>query len=503
MPYTVQVLTNKEFDKLPYKHIKDALGLADKEKNMAFVRETGVKEWDIATLRHEIDELVAKVSPHEEDGIRYKSFKKWWRRNIERPIEAIFQPKKFAGTGAGRAASIVTPILLGALTGGLGLGAGVGGAGAGTWGAGTGALYGGWSASKRGGDPLLGAAMGGLGGWGGARLGTGAVAGGTAADPGFLSKAGGIIKGGLVGTPATAAAGATPGIIGSGGNLLGMGAGTAGRVGVTGATGTTLKGSLAATQPTTIQFGGQTSNILGGMRGLTAATPAAIAPTVSAVSPSFWGGLAKGAGDWLKKPQNILGLGMTGASMLPKAPAFPEVDYDAMINELRSGTGVTALGQQAQAELQRIMSMSPEELYPVGTDSYYTAVLRQTREAYGRAQDALAQRYNMIDPNYQQSGEYQEMSRRLDTELANIESDYAATEEQRRFELARTAKYQAVQDALQVDDAVMREISGLTGLSAQQAATKYAAQLSDIEAIRQALSDVGGRLLTGGFTEQT
>ena len=70
--YTIKLLSNEEFDKLPYKHVKTSLGLADPKAGKAFVRATGVKDWDMATISHEVDELVAKVSPHEEDGIRYK-----------------------------------------------------------------------------------------------------------------------------------------------------------------------------------------------------------------------------------------------------------------------------------------------------------------------------------------------------------------------------------------------------------------------------------------------
>lgn len=70
--YTIKILKSEEFDKLPYKHAKTALGLADQKTGKAFVRHTGVKEWDMTTLSHEVDELVAKVSPHEIDGIRYK-----------------------------------------------------------------------------------------------------------------------------------------------------------------------------------------------------------------------------------------------------------------------------------------------------------------------------------------------------------------------------------------------------------------------------------------------
>lgn len=70
--YTIKILDSKDYDQLPYKKAKTSLGCADAKKGVAFVRKTGNKEWDMATLSHEVDELVAKISPHEEDGIRYK-----------------------------------------------------------------------------------------------------------------------------------------------------------------------------------------------------------------------------------------------------------------------------------------------------------------------------------------------------------------------------------------------------------------------------------------------
>ena len=71
--YTVKVLSPKDFDTLPYKHAKRSLGLADAKTGVAFVRDTGYNDITKATISHELDELVNKVSPHEEDGIRYKS----------------------------------------------------------------------------------------------------------------------------------------------------------------------------------------------------------------------------------------------------------------------------------------------------------------------------------------------------------------------------------------------------------------------------------------------
>jgi len=73
MGYEIRIVSNEEFDTLPYKGAKNSLGLADAENGIAYVRETGVRDLDQATIDHEFDELIAKISPHEEDGIRYKS----------------------------------------------------------------------------------------------------------------------------------------------------------------------------------------------------------------------------------------------------------------------------------------------------------------------------------------------------------------------------------------------------------------------------------------------
>jgi len=71
--YTVKILSEKEFDGLPYKHAKTSLGLADAKTGVAYVRDTGYNDITKHTIDHELDELIAKTSPHEEDGIRYKN----------------------------------------------------------------------------------------------------------------------------------------------------------------------------------------------------------------------------------------------------------------------------------------------------------------------------------------------------------------------------------------------------------------------------------------------
>lgn len=82
--YKIKVLSNEDYDNLPYKHAKTSLGCADPVSQTAYIRNTGVPAIDQSTMQHELEELLATVSPHEEDGIRYKK-----AMDIFRPLLAI------------------------------------------------------------------------------------------------------------------------------------------------------------------------------------------------------------------------------------------------------------------------------------------------------------------------------------------------------------------------------------------------------------------------------
>jgi len=106
--YTIYVLDDEEFDLLPVGRPKEALGMSDPEKKVAWIRRTNVREMDMGTINHEFDELMAKTSPHEIDGIRYKGFKDIIRTifNVvlpgvgsaiipeKRPAQPTFQPQQ-------------------------------------------------------------------------------------------------------------------------------------------------------------------------------------------------------------------------------------------------------------------------------------------------------------------------------------------------------------------------------------------------------------------------
>lgn len=189
MGYEIRIVSNEEFDTLPYKGAKNALGLADPRTNVAYVRSTGVRELDDNTINHEFDELMMRVSPHEEDGIRYKS-----------------------GGGLGK---ILGPVIGAVLSffGTPALGVPVGAAIAG----GTGAHSRNVKPEKYGentfGNIALDAGLGGLGAYAGGKLLTGAAGGWGAAGKGASlgSKIGGALKGAVGIGGKGAAAGASAG----------------------------------------------------------------------------------------------------------------------------------------------------------------------------------------------------------------------------------------------------------------------------------------------------
>ena len=74
---TVKFVDNETFDSLPYKNAGTSLGVADRNKGIAYVRDTG-NPMDIFTAYHELEHLKGEdweehASPSE-DGVYYKGF---------------------------------------------------------------------------------------------------------------------------------------------------------------------------------------------------------------------------------------------------------------------------------------------------------------------------------------------------------------------------------------------------------------------------------------------
>jgi len=186
--YEIRVLENEDFDELPYKKARSSLGLADAKTGVAYVRRTGINGLDATTIRHEFDELLQKVSPHEEDGIRYKSgasLGSWLGPVIGTAISVLS-----GGT--------LTPL-------GVAVGGGISG----------GTKYH-TQATKpeKYGSPTFGSVatstgMGALGSYAGGSLANAGISGFKAAGPGFMSKLGGTLSG-MTGGAIGAGPGAAP-----------------------------------------------------------------------------------------------------------------------------------------------------------------------------------------------------------------------------------------------------------------------------------------------------
>ena len=529
--FTVQVLTDKEFDSLPYKGIHDSMGIADPHKDMAFIRQSGVKEIDIGTLAHEVNHLIEKNGEHaDEYGIMHK--KGGVLRNIiPTLIGAVAAP--FTG-----GASLAIPALLGAASS-IGMN-----------------QYAQSKHPEQLGEPgTLGGILtqgitGAMSGYGGGSLAKGGIAGYSNAakeeDATFMSKAGGALKGAFVGTAPTAAGTGSAGLLGSGGKLLGSGslAPTGFQQGTTALSSSVLPAGEAAARAASvgnaIELANPAMSLLGGGIGNVAglnitpamsmagggvgnaagqalptlslsgmANPASFSGIAAPSSNLLGGGTAQAVQPAAKEaakafsfkdlitPNNVIGAGSLMGAAGASSPEFQMPDsVEQLRQKIQEGQGLSPLGQQAQSELQNILKSSPQELYPTANNEYYNAALRRTRESYAEAEKQLDAAYN--NAGMYGSGEHMAQKTKLKEELARTESGLYAQTEQRNFELARTEKYQAVQDALAVDKNTMDDLVGLTGLDVQTAAMLYGARVADVQAIREALGTVGMELLLKG-----
>ena len=203
--YKLAYLNDQEFEALSlvnprYVNTKDDFGFADMITNRIFVRKTGNSIVDQFVTNHEIEEILAKNSEHQDEfNIRHK---KGGALRTILPIAAAFVP-------------VVGPLLSAGLNIGLNQAAQA-------------------RHPEELGKPSIGSALvqgasGFLGGKAAGAVTEGAIKGGTAAAPGLLSKAAGIAggagKGAMgalgFGTPAPAATATTPGALYGAGTPVG------------------------------------------------------------------------------------------------------------------------------------------------------------------------------------------------------------------------------------------------------------------------------------------
>ena len=444
--------------------LEQGLGFANPKTKECYVKRTGVKEWDDETIMHEATELLAKHSDHEdEQNIRWKKSGQIIR-NVVSAIVAPFAPPVAAAMQLGhglyeqsKGRQTLGQTLLGTA------GAGIGGMMAAP------AAKAGVAASKAAGGGILGQTLSGLQ----------STLTGTSGAQKLLSAS--PLQG-----PVTAAQSAMgySNLSQVPQNLIGSAA----------ATSALKAGTSGVSQATRNPFASQ---VLSSPTASTAPAASTGAGGVSTGTPSLIKGIGEKAGEFIKSPTNILGAASMGASLLPKTPQFEMPSYVSDLqSKLTQGEALSPLGQQARTSLSEILASKPSELYPTANDEYYNAALRRTRESYEQAARQIDANYNLAGTYG--SGEHLAEKAKLQEQLARTESALFSETEQRRFELARTAQYQAIQDSLGVDKQVMDDLVGLTGLDVQTAAMVYGAQAADIQAIRESLGTLGVELLMRG-----
>ena len=84
--YEIKVLDSKDFDNISksdsrYSYVDDTnFGFSDREKSIAYVRDTKIHDLNKYLINHELEELIDEHSDHEDpNGIRHKKGPKFFK----------------------------------------------------------------------------------------------------------------------------------------------------------------------------------------------------------------------------------------------------------------------------------------------------------------------------------------------------------------------------------------------------------------------------------------
>ena len=129
--YEIKVLSSDDFDKIArsdsrYSYVDDSnMGFSDRQKGVAYVRDSNIHDLNKYLINHELEELIEDHSPHEDaNGIRHKKFFKEFILpsltggiysggqvggvyNAEASKENKFQPVGFLGNAGGTTSSLM------------------------------------------------------------------------------------------------------------------------------------------------------------------------------------------------------------------------------------------------------------------------------------------------------------------------------------------------------------------------------------------------------------
>lgn len=440
MSYTLKVLEDKEFDALPYKHVKESLGLADPKKGIAYVRNThwgeASKAINLLTIQHELEELVAKTSPHEEDGIRYK--KGGVLRQII-PAALAFVP----GIG---------PLLSAASSVGMN-------------------QYAQSRHPEELGEPSLGSALMQAGtAYLGAQVGQGAVGGFMQPGATATTSAGQVL---VKPTLMQQITGAARGAVGAGaiGNVSG---------GTPSTIGPNLK-TLAGFKDV-IPAGGSTSLLSQSAAGGGAASAAATAA----------GGASKNIFAALDNPMAKLGLGAMSMSALPTS--LPPPTTSPIISKWLTSDTVTKAG--AQARTMADINYGGEFQVSKETQAYTDVMEKDIRKAYKQRIDDMDKMAAATNSNWGRSGERLDLYRRMATdeqeEVDKMRAEWILSAKQQHSQ----QQYNYILGNLNTDEATKRDL--LYG-ELSDVMWKYNMQQEDLMNFRKIAADAGMYMTAAGM----
>lgn len=232
----------------------------------------------------------------------------------------------------------------------------------------------------------------------------------------------------------------------------------------------------------------------------TAMNPYMVGGGASMLSGLNTGAAVTGANNWMNNlsPQMLGGLGMLASSAIPQTPKYAG---DPMIGELTSrllgGKGISEVGALSRTKLMDMMNADP---YTV-PDEYYNAATRRIDDAYAQAERDMVSRYKHYGA--EDSTDFNSQIKKLRQDQAREKAALGAELEYANYQNTMNRTYEAIKTGIGVDDSIMQELIGLTGISAQEAALKYGAEVADVESLRNMLGTGGGIMLQGAMNQQT
>lgn len=495
--YIIKVLDDVDFNNLPYKHVRESLGCADPKTNTAYIRRTHWGEVsntvDLLTLQHELDELLATVSPHEEDGIRYKKGRDIF--GVVGPaILSAFNPALGALSAAGyqgykvsKGESAPWQIPLSAALTFAG-----------------GKAFRGMDAFKAGAEASKGVG----GGWFGQTLsGAQSVLGFTPGAVSTMSQ---------MGLPAASGMGLAPSAAtryGTVASLLGQGAAAGGASNIGAPTFEYGGRSYTAAPPGVSTTPGAVSSEYspygiygyptgGQPEGVTSLLRQGVGGINIGMSPGYETGTTAETARGAITPTNImssldnpmvkLGLGAMGLSALPIESSPPQLG-DTIAKWLTSDT-VTAAGKKAQqiADTTYLGDFAPSKEIIAYTD----VMEKDIRKAYKQRREDLDRMGVAMSDQFMTSGERLEMLRRLEeeeqTEVDRMKAEWLLQAKQQHSVM----QYNYVMNQINADEQVKRE---LLYADVYDIMHKYNLKQEDIMNFRKIAADAGMYLLGRGL----